>query len=361
MMTMMTSRFIICVSALFATGHLVNGDMMKLSDEDTRHLQTTNQTLTYRATYIADFQQLLDSDCSADPPILRVTCYGTAMTIVQRSDETIVCTASSIADIDNGMTYQCVNTCTDCASVYVASGNIDEGPFASIVFMCEGDDIQQVGAFYSFNAGSPGTCVSTGGTQSRNYHVARLGVLCPFNTGPDFVYDDTYAECIISGADTTVGFVTDLANRTGDDIYTCVTGNNCDGQTCSVPFDDINVFTTLPKYMSTCVESLVEIGAAPTAAPQVSTGSTSTRYKIQYEAAWGQVLGLDATLGSCASANPTILVKCMSGSSIQFINSTDASMICNPLGENELSCTGDANAIIDAFAKVTYVSEHPNN
>jgi hypothetical protein len=353
----MMARFICGILSIYVTAHVVKADMMAWSTLDVRHLQTS-QTLNYRATYKADFQHLHDSDCSADKPILQISCYGTAMTILNRTDDTIMCTALSTPEIDNGMSYQCINTCTNCASVYEASGSIKEGPFASIIFMCEGDDIEQVNAKYSFTAGNPGSCDFTVATYSRNFHVAQLGVLCPADTGGrDYMYDDTYAECYIAGS-ATLSFVTDTANQTENDIYTCVTGNNCDGKTCSVPFDDIDIYATLPSFSSVCVETLADVGATPTKAPQVSTGNTATEYKVQYEASWGQVLGLDAVQQSCASANPSISVKCLAGSSIQYINSTDASMICTAVSESELSCSGDASAIMDKFTTVIYVSKY---
>ena len=50
-----------------------------------------------------------------------------------------------------------------------------------------------------------------------------------------------------------------------------------------------------------------------------------------------------------------MLFRSLDDSLITYINSTDASMICNRLSESELLCSGDAAAIADSYTTVTYV------
>ena len=99
--------------------------------------------------------------------------------------------------INNGTSYQCVNTCdSTCTQVYEASGNIVDGPFASIEFMCEGNDIGQVDALYTFVSGNDGVCTSGSTTVSRKYHVGRLGVLCSTDSSRAYLYDDANVDCL---------------------------------------------------------------------------------------------------------------------------------------------------------------------
>jgi hypothetical protein len=100
------------------------------------------------------------------------------------------------AAVRDGTTYECRNTCegTFCDSIYGL------GKFGSIWFMCEGDGYRQVDAVYTFLGGKDGSCGSSSSTRSWNFHVGRLGVLCPIGIDRDFVYDDTFGECRDLGA-----------------------------------------------------------------------------------------------------------------------------------------------------------------
>ena len=263
---------VLVITICFVAYNNVLGDAMISNSLSDRHLQTS-QTLNYRATYKADFQHLRDLDCLAEPPSLAVSCYGTAMTILNVSDPSIICTQLDDPIVRNGTTFTCINTCVDCTSVYIAPFNIGDGPFASIWFMCEGDDIQNIDALYTFVDGNPGSCIATTTTSSRNFHVGRLGVSCPLGTNREFVYDDTYVECFF-GDSTSAGFVLDITPELDDiDTYTCISGENCDGAACTVPFDQIDFTTQSKSFAESCVESLVTSNAVPTPAPQIDRKS----------------------------------------------------------------------------------------
>ena len=329
----------------------VNGDVMTSTSSDVRRLQT-NQTSNYRATYRADFQHLRDFVCTAPPPLLQISCHGTEMTILSVSDASILCVALDEAIVNNGTTYQCTNTCTSCTSIFEASGDIQDGPFASVDFMCEGENVEQVDAQYIYTSGTDGSCSIASSGQSRNFHVGRLGVLCSTeSTGSrTYVYDDTYVECRFSGA-VTAGVAFDTAEENADDIYTCVAGDNCEGVQCTVPFDQIRFDAVLPNFLN-CVDSTV---GTPKLIPQVP-GSNSGMYNVQFEASWARLIEPVTAQSLCSSVNPSVLIKCGAGASIQFVNATDASMLCNRLSSSELSCSGDASVIENNFTSVIYVS-----
>ncbi len=316
----------------------------------------TNQTLNYRATYRAEFLYLHEFSCTADAPVLQVSCYGTEMKILNMSDASILCVQLDDSPVANGTTYQCTNTCTSCTDVYERLGNIADGPFASVEFMCEGDSVQQVNAQYFYLSGTEGSCVAAPTTTStRNYHVGRLGVLC--STGStssrEYSYDDTYSECRF-GISTSFGYAFDVeVNSEAEDLYTCIAGNDCEGQPCQFSFPEMRVYATLPNLVSSCIESTVGIPIAPET-PQNSL--PPSMYTVQFEASWAQLFESDPSQSSsCSSVNPSVLITCGAGSSITFANATDSSMLCNKLSSGELLCSGSPSAIRNNVTSVTYV------
>ena len=353
MMMSMFHRYIVgFLISVYVTDYVVNGEVITPSSVlDSRRLQT-NQTLTYRATYKADFQHVHDFQCSlSETPTLRVTCYGATLKVLNRSDSTILCEPEEIPDVINGTTHQCINTCTDCSSVYESS-SLREPFYGSIEFMCEGNEHWQVDALYTFVAGSDGSCTSVdASTQSRNYHLAWLGVSCPTGTTGrrEYVYDDTFVDCRF-GLSSSLG---NSINLEEENIYTCVTGDDCKGLSCFVPFDEIFMYATLPSYLDSCVESLVDITPSPTLSPQIS----SKQYIVQFEASWAFVYDVEISQATCASSNPSVLITCGAGTSINFVNSTGISTICVPLSSSELSCAiSDTSSIVNNYVSVFYVS-----
>lgn len=316
----------------------------------------TNQTLNYRATYRAEFLYLHDFSCTTDAPVLQISCYGTEMKILNKSDASILCVPLDESPVANGTTYQCTNTCTSCTGVYERLGNIADGPFASVEFMCEGDSVQQVNAQYFYLSGNDGSCVAaTATTSTRNYHVGRLGVLCATGStsSRQYRYDDTYSECRF-GTSTSLGYAYDVeVENEAEDLYTCIAGDNCEGQSCQFSFPEMRVYATLSNLVNSCIESTVGIPIAPET-PQNSL-SPST-YTVQFEASWAQLFESDSSQSSsCSSENPSVLITCGAGSSITFANATDSSMICNNLSNGELLCSGSPSAIRNNFTSVNYV------
>ena len=338
MMMMMKPTATACWMCAFLLGHVVHGDVIMSSTSfGARHLQTSK----FRATYRADFQHFRDVVCIADPPVLQVSCNGTEMTILNVSDASIACAQLDEAIITNGTTYQCNNTCTSCASVYENSGDIADGPFASIDFMCEGDNVEQVDAEYVYTNGNDGSCTFASSGQSRNFHVGRLGVLCPTESAGTgaYGYDDTYIQCKFYGAES-IGFAIDTAEENADDLYTCVAGDNCEGIECEVPFDEMRFDPILSNLME-CIQTFDSAG-----------------YNVQFEASWARLLDGISTEASCSSTNPSVLISCgaTGSATIQFVNATDTSTLCILLSDNELSCSSSTSVIANNFTSVIYVS-----
>jgi hypothetical protein len=330
------------------------GDISTTTDE-LRLLQ--NEQYLYRSRYRAEFQHLTDAGCTGDPPVLLLTCSGPSLTILNTSDNSIICSPLGLSRIENGTTFQCVNTCTDCQNVYrfASSDNVtaQQGPFESISFRCEGNSIDDIGAgFEVLGENTQGTCVASSETSlGRNFHVARLGVSCLVlgSSTRQYVFDDTYFDCLSSKI-----FPVDLSldqNRQ-QDIFSCVTGASCQGQACGFSFSNLLVTSSVSKFYDTCVESSAPITSFPTPAPV----STPFEYSVLFEASWGQLYDSYETYLACSTESPDVLITCENGGAIEYINSTDVSMRCFNLLDNQLSCLADGATIKNLLVSVFYVS-----
>jgi hypothetical protein len=326
-------------------------------EDSTTYEQRSLQQFIYRSSYTAEFQHLTDVGCDGEPPILLLTCSGSSMTILNKSDESISCIPLGVSQIENGTTYQCVNTCTDCQTVYrfISNDNAtaQQGPFESISFLCEGNSIDDiVAAFGVVGDNSVGTCAASSQTsRGRNFHVGRLGVSCPVlgSTTRQYVYDDTYFDCLPSDT-----FAVDLSpdQSRQQDIFACVTGTACRGQACDFLFSNLLIASSVNNFYKTCVESTVLITSFPTPAPLYSP----FEYSVRFEASWGQFYDSFETYSACSSVSPEVLISCENGAFIEYANSTDANMSCSTLQDNQLSCVADEAAVKGLLVSVFYVS-----
>jgi hypothetical protein len=325
------------------------------ADDSLRQLQT--QTLIYRANYTADFQYWRSSTCDGDAPVLQVSCFGQGMTVPNTSDTTIVCTKLDVPQVTSGTTYECQNTCNEtttsaCSDIYL-NEDVDTSIFGSIRFLCESDDVREVEASITYLGGiSNGTCEASATATGVNVHVARLGISCPVGSGTSrgYVYDDAYFEC---GGIGTSSF--DFARTEQDpDVFVCFTGGFCGAEACNFAFADVFVIVDIPSLIvDSCIETTETITSFPTLAP---VPSPSFDYSVRFEASWAIQYDSDATIATCTSANPTLIVSCENDARINFVTATDTSMNCTEISTSELQCTGDLSTITNQFTSVFYVS-----
>ena len=332
------------------------------SSADTRKLQQS--TFNYRANYTADYLHLLDPSCTGDVPTLVVTCLkGQNMTILRRSHESIICNPEDLdfVGFEDALSYRCINSCsgTTCNDVYIST--YTNGPYGSIQFMCEGDDYQQVEAAYVYIGGNTGSCNATSTSQSRNLHIARLGISCPYETSSgearQYVYDDTYFECSFTGSTDAFAAAFDSVGDPSD-LYACLTGNDCDGKACSdVLFSDIILRSAVPKFLYQCVETTLQsITAIPSQSP-LTPPASDTIYKVRFEALWANLYEPQAALTTCRYDNTGIQISCGNGAqAIRFHDATDSSMNCTNVNDTELHCIGNETKIKNQFTSVIYVS-----
>ena len=314
----------------------------------------------YSSNYTADFQYLSDVTCDGDSLTLQLTCLGPSLTVIATSDDSIACRPMSIPRFPNTTTFQCLNGCTDCESVYRLKDNnatIFEGPVGSISFVCAGNSVDDVGAVMEVLGGStPGYCSASGTpTRGRNIHAGRMGVSCPISTtARQYVYDDTYFDCLSEGT-----ISVDVSAEQESDIFACATGFVCNGEECSYFFDDVLISTTVDNFYD-CVES--SSGMAITSAPTRSPMLSAFTFLVQFEASWGQLYVPVESASVCSSASePTdVLLSCDNGAAIEFISSTDTLMTCSKLQENQLSCIANEASLKNRLVSVFYVSATSN-
>jgi hypothetical protein len=340
-----------------ATLQVKDNDVVGSDSNDSRQLQ--QQTLNYRANYTADFQYWRSVNCAGDAPILQVSCYGQGMTVPVTSDTTIVCTKLQEPSwrVPNGTTYECQNTCnrtttTACSSIYLAEER-SLNLFGSIRFLCESDDVREVEASLVYLGGNrSGACEASVSDTGNNLHMGRLGISCPVgsDTSREYVYDDTYFECRGLGS-----LTVDFARTDQDpDVYVCTSGEVCGTAACNFAFDDLIVRADVPSLIvDSCIETTEEFTSFPTTAPGPSP---SFDYSVRFEASWAIRYDSDASVATCTSANPTLIVSCENEASVVFITSTDILMNCTEISNSELRCTGDFSVTTNQFTSVFYVS-----
>jgi hypothetical protein len=330
----------------------------KIDHEVERHLQSTPQT-TYRANYSADFQHFHEVQCGGDPPVLLVGCKGSSMTILNTSDTRIACALSQeyrLFNVTSSTAYECTMNCsssdTDCQSIYTfETGLFDpiQGPFGSIFFQCEGSTVDEVDAAFVYRGDPTDTTNGYCGASSsdtaagRNYHIGKLGVSCPVadgSGGREYVYDDTYVDCISAGS-----FTIDLAPINETDVFACVSGMKCGGLECKFSFLDFWIEASITNFFDTCVN------------PQ--SVLPSFEFTAQFEASWATVYDPFNSSSSCGYSqdDAVAVISCDVDASIRFVNSTAVdSNSCLQSKLSEILCYTNENKIVNNLVSVFYVS-----
>jgi hypothetical protein len=133
-----------------------------------------------------------------------------------------------------------------------------------------------------------------------------------------------------------------------------LSGFFCGAEACNFAFTDLSVMADVPSLMvDKCIETKETITSFPTVAP---VPSPSFDYSVRFEASWAIRYDSDASIATCSSANPTLIVVCENDARIEFVNATDASMNCTEIGSSELRCMGDVSTITNQFTSIFYVS-----
>jgi hypothetical protein len=331
---------------------------LQSSNHNDRSLQTN--TFVYRVNYTAHYQVIQDTFCDGPPPTIRVNCRGPNIQLVNTSHPSIVCDAKRTGS-DDGWTYiECNNTCASdatCRNVYLTDQSVDTGIMARIDYSCAGNDLEEIDGAVEFVDSGDGLCGAASGAQTRNIHILRMGVSCPNNatgTGQqrDYVFDDYYMEC--SPAIASFPF--------GDNIYTCLSGDSCNGVACNVDFDTLTVEADVPSFADRCVESLVPmVPSVPTAPPALAPTTSDTglvTFATTFVASWG--LLFDAVSGPvCTGYTPTVQMTCLNGNAIALADNTTTTtdMNCTAVDTSIMVCT-DTNSLdfVNRFSSIDYVS-----
>jgi hypothetical protein len=156
-----------------------------------------------------------------------------------------------------------------------------------------------------------------------------------------------------------------------------LSGFFCGAEACNFAFHDLSVMADVPSLMvDKCIETKETIASFPTVAPGPSPSfdypvrfetitsfptvapgpSPSFDYSVRFEASWAIRYDSDASITTCNSANPTLIVVCENDARIEFVTATDTSMNCTEIGSSELRCMGDVSTITNQFTSIFYVS-----
>jgi hypothetical protein len=313
-----------------------------------RDLQASN--FAFRANYTAQFQYLHDPLCIGPTPVIQVYCFGPNIQLLSTSDPSIQC--SMVNDVVDGWsTIECNNTCasdTACEQVYLNLGGTDikDGPFGKINFQCEGDELSQIDAAVSFLDSGNGTCAAA--ADSRNLHVARMGVSCPTPSGSrEYDFDDYYFDCSSYGTPVP-------GDGNPGNLFTCINGQNCYGEKCETDFDQMYIDADTSKFQDTCVEPVVPL--APTPVPVLNTTGLFT-FSARFEAAWGLWFDPLSNSAFCSGGTPTVRITCLNGNNIALVNKTYETIKCTTVSSGEMDCTdNNSTDYVNNFTGVVYVS-----
>jgi hypothetical protein len=374
---------------LFVAGFtLCRADSMLATDFDVAHLRKestdtravqsipqralqNSKNFTYRANYTSQFQYLRDTSCDGPAPVIQVACHGPNIQLLNTSDPSIVC-STPFVDENGWSTITCNNTCasdTACEGVYLnIGGNIQDvdRPYGEIRFQCEGGDLDSIAAYLTFLDSGKGVCnTNTQSLVTRNFHVARMGVSCPTESGNrEYVFDDLFFECRLPALYNARAIPSD--GNPGD-VYTCTNGVNCMGAPCEVDFYEMVFQADVMKFMDKCVEGVMPVTPTPvpvlnptqtqffTFSPVVNPSQNPLfSFSAKFEAAWG--LWFDPlSVVACSSNTPTVRLTCRNGT-ITFVNSTYETVNCITVSPDVMECTDNSTNYVDQFTGVVYVS-----
>jgi hypothetical protein len=108
----------------------------------------------------------------------------------------------------------------------------------------------------------------------------------------------------------------DYSLPTDPDVYVCISGDTCGADACNFAFDDLFIIVDLPSYIDLCVETMEAITSFPTVAPGPSP---SFNYSVRFEASWAIQYDSDASIATCTSTNPALIVVCENDARIDFV------------------------------------------
>ena len=257
------------------------------------------------------------------------------------SDGSIRCTAASQ---DGWSGIECRTTCEEtntCGDIYLERDDVEGGVFAEITYECLGETTQQIDTTFQYTSGADGVC-EEGQISGRNFHVAQLGVLCSAENGQqEFDYGDRYFEC---------GFGNFAFKHDGK--YTCIAGQNCQGQPCEVAFEELTVEASSERFHE-CIESVsgIPVPEEPTD-EEIRSPSVPGDYVATFEAKWQ--LSLDLTY--CGAGFASKKITCVGGN-ISLTETLYDNIACSQISEDVLECsdTSDAN-FVNAFSGIIFVS-----
>ncbi|CAB9515201.1 expressed unknown protein [Seminavis robusta] len=321
-------------------------DLIPLHQDDRRRLEDEGEP-RYQASYFARYQLLADDLCSAPNPIIELYCNGT-LRPMSISDGSIQCVRTSVGDWD-GM--RCSNACggigqPSCDSVFLEDGSVGRGQFADIYFSCVGEDPAGVDAYMNYVGGEPGACEDStdSSTNSRNFHVAQLGVFCYDDSdgAGAYVFDDKDFECGLGNAPAKI-----------EGVYTCLDGTNCEGAACAVPFTDLVVEADHHNFYD-CIQNLTAL-PVPEEPPKsdLIAPAAAGEYSALFQANWK--LKLDTSV--CGGDFAMKRLSCPNGR-ISLVETLASDVNCTIISDSLMECNDTTpNFFVNEFSGAIFQCE----
>jgi len=297
------------------------------------------QEAKFRVNYEARFQFLLESTCGGPYPRINVLCNGT-FELLGTSSNSIVCDVPLEEDLGGSLFngYQCRMTCEDrpaCSQVWLST-SVESGPYGTIYFQCEGDDLVDVDAAMQYLESEGISCNYNFLGDGRLFHLAQLGVYCP--AIGTFSYDDYFFECDSNDFN---AFFTQK--------YTCLAGSNCGGSPCTRDIDTVTISADHFRF-GECIQSLDGSELPEPEQPALVDRAAGT-YSAQFQAYWQLDLN-----PFCIGRFPTISIECTNGE-ISDVDTFYETTNCNSTSPSTIECTElDQDTFVDNYSSVTFVS-----
>ena len=305
--------------------------------------QTQPDGSNFIASYKADFQFWVGGNCVGPVPLLRAHCKGVMLRVVQTSDASIQCQIIDTFIDGYRSSVECTNTCSgnDCPWIQrgLSSNGMSIVRFGSIYFDCEGDQVEDVEGSFTFVDSGSGSCAfdDSGTDLSQNFHITRLGVLCPavFPNPAAYNYDSAYFEC--SGKD-----VYPLSERRLD--YVCAAGWDYFGEAGVVDYGDLTVHAELWNFRQ-CISSprglpIPEI-PPPSVAPRLP-GTYVSRFQANWLSGAAGERRISPTNRDCTE-DSNVRIICTNGI-IKLVNTVYDSVRCTAVDDSTLECTDQLNS-----------------
>ena len=323
----------------------LGGRIEQRLQEDSTKNRRLEKTL-YTANYLGRVRMLIDLTCSANKPKLKITCQNGGTLEILRLGHTSLAVEDQPNDSEAVVGSDCADRAA-CERVFVSDETEDDS-HADIFFQCSGDYVEATAAYIETVTTEGNVECTNGGLwgSTRAFYVAQLGVFCPPPEGSvsdgSYLYNSQFFECKDGST---------LDEEYTDGRYTCYTGHNCNGISCTKDeIETVSVHAELPMFQERCVTTSIVEGEAVSRPPQPApflppVGDFTVRHQalwaFQFDDFW------------CGGTIPEMQVKCLDGGTIGSIEKLNEETECTVIDDSTMVCE-ETCASCDYFVSPRY-------